>query len=34
MIAEDRTALINVGKVVIVGMAVMLTLIAVSIVIG
>lgn len=34
MITEDRTALINVGKVVIVGMAIMLTLIAVSILIG
>ncbi len=34
MIAEDRTALLNVGKVVMVGVAVMLTLIAVSIIIG
>jgi hypothetical protein len=33
MIAEDRTALLNVGKVVMAGMAVMLALIAVSIVI-
>jgi hypothetical protein len=34
MIVEDRTALMNVGKVVMAGVAIMLTLIAVSIVIG
>jgi|GEM_PF-4193192 len=34
MIVEDRTALINVGKVVMAGMAIMLALIAIAIVIG
>ncbi len=34
MIVEDRTALMNVGKVVMAGVAIMLTLIAVSVVIG
>ena len=34
MIAEDRTALLNVGKVLLTGMAVMLALVAISIVIG
>lgn len=34
MIVEDRAALMNVGKVVIAGMAVMLALIAIAIVIG
>lgn len=34
MIVEDRTALMNVGKVVMAGMAVMLALIVIAIVIG
>lgn len=34
MVIEDRTALLNVGKVVLFGMGVMLSLIAISVVIG
>ena len=34
MIAEDRAALMNVGKVVMAGMTVMLALIVIAIVIG
>ena len=34
MIQEDRTALLNLGKVIIAGVAVMLTLVLTSVLIG